>query len=218
MPLNRVWFSRSWVLNRVYDFTIKRLEQGFFLDWKSYNGSWFCIQNKANQGRKVVSPALDRLAKWEVFVLNRIGVCGPRRHTSTQISLEYPSPPPPPGLIRRRVLFKGGKCFDHLQYFTLNTLNSCHSSQTYHCIILAPLKKSFLRLNLLPYLAYAGMCPWTGYGFQGLESWTGYTISQLSVLNMVSFWTGSLSMSVKTCDERPTFAIIFFPKHLFLRF
>ena len=24
---------------------------------------------------------------------------------------------------------------------------------------------------------------------------------------MVSFWTGSLSRSVKTCDERPTFAI-----------
>ena len=30
VPLNRVWFSRSWV----YDFTIKRLEQGVFLDWK----------------------------------------------------------------------------------------------------------------------------------------------------------------------------------------
>ena len=25
-------------------------------------------------------------------------------------------------------------------------------------------------------------------------------------------------MSVKTCDERPTFAIIFFPKYLFSRF
>ena len=30
VPLNSVWFSRSWV----YDFTIKRLEQGVFLDWK----------------------------------------------------------------------------------------------------------------------------------------------------------------------------------------
>ena len=50
------------------------------------------------------------------------------------------SPPPPhPGLIRRRVLFKGGQGFDHLQYFILNTLNGCHSSQTYHCIILASL-------------------------------------------------------------------------------
>ena len=30
VPLNSVWFSRSWV----YDFTIKRLEQGVFLNWK----------------------------------------------------------------------------------------------------------------------------------------------------------------------------------------
>ena len=36
VPLNRVWFSRSWVLNRVYSFTIKRLEQGVFLDRKPF--------------------------------------------------------------------------------------------------------------------------------------------------------------------------------------
>ena len=36
VPLNRVWFSRSWVLNRVRNFTIKRLEQGVFLDWKLF--------------------------------------------------------------------------------------------------------------------------------------------------------------------------------------
>ena len=36
VPLNRVWFSRSWVLNRVYNFTIERLEQGVFLDWKPF--------------------------------------------------------------------------------------------------------------------------------------------------------------------------------------
>ena len=47
----------------------------------------------------------------------------------------------------------------------------------------------------------------TGYGFQGLESLTGYTISLLSVLNRVSFWNGSLSKNVKICDERSTFAI-----------
>ena len=34
--LNRVWFSRSWVLNRVYNFTSKGLEQGVFLDWKPF--------------------------------------------------------------------------------------------------------------------------------------------------------------------------------------
>ena len=36
VPLNRVWFSRSWVLNRVYNFTIKLLEQGVVLDWKPF--------------------------------------------------------------------------------------------------------------------------------------------------------------------------------------
>ena len=34
VQLNRVWFSGSWVLNRVYNFTIERLEQGVFLDSK----------------------------------------------------------------------------------------------------------------------------------------------------------------------------------------
>ena len=58
MPLNRVWFSRSWVF-RVYDFTIKRLEQGIFLDWKPF--------------RECVS-CLKRVAKWAIFVLNRVGV------------------------------------------------------------------------------------------------------------------------------------------------
>ena len=32
VPLNRVWFSESWVVNMVYNFTIKYLEQGVFLD------------------------------------------------------------------------------------------------------------------------------------------------------------------------------------------
>ena len=41
-----------------------------------------------------------------------------------------------------------------------------------------------------------------------LGSLTGYTILLLSVLNRVrSFWTESLSKSVKTCDERSTFEI-----------
>ena len=45
------------------------------------------------------------------------------------------------------------------------------------------------------------MCRWTGYGFQGLES-SGYTISPLSVLNRVSFWTGSLLESVSPVLKR----------------
>ena len=36
--------------------------------------------------------------------------------------------------------------------------------------------------------------------------------------NRVSFWTGSLSKSVKTCAGYICNTNIFFPKHLFLRF
>ena len=43
----------------------------------------------------------------------------------------------------------------------------------------------------LPYLAYTGMCRWKGYSFQGLGP----------------FGNGSLSKSMKTCDERCTFAM-----------
>ena len=38
VPLNTVWFSGSWVLNRVYDFTDKRLEQNVNLDRKPWTG------------------------------------------------------------------------------------------------------------------------------------------------------------------------------------
>ena len=39
VPLNRLWFSGrvESFKNRVYNFTSKRLEQGFFLDWKPIN-------------------------------------------------------------------------------------------------------------------------------------------------------------------------------------
>ena len=50
------------------------------------------MQNKENQGRKVVSPVLNRVAKWGIFVLNRVEVCRPRRHTSPQSFLECPHP------------------------------------------------------------------------------------------------------------------------------
>ena len=44
------------------------------------------MQNRKNQDQKVVSPVLNRLAKWAIFVLNRVGVRRPRRHSSTQTS------------------------------------------------------------------------------------------------------------------------------------
>ena len=121
VPLNRVWFSRSWV----YDFTIKRLEQGVFLDWKPSKSVKTCEerptfakpiifflniyfsaknylilyakQSKSGSESSVSCHGLklNRVAKWEVFVLNRVGGCWPRRHTSTQkISLSVPPPLP----------------------------------------------------------------------------------------------------------------------------
>ena len=52
------------------------------------------------------------------------------------------------------------------------------------------------------------MCRWTGYVFHGLES-SEYTISPLSVLNRVSFWTGSLLECVSPVLNRGTKWAIF---------
>ena len=111
-----IWF---WVLNRVYNFTIKRLELGVFLDWKLFKecedlrwAVYICSSNifflniyfhdfsvknylilyakQTNQGQKVVFPVLNRVAKWAIFVLNRVGVWRPQRHTPSQTSLECP--------------------------------------------------------------------------------------------------------------------------------
>ena len=89
VPLNRVRFSRFWVLNRVYNFTIERLELGVFLDWKPFKECedlrWavyicntnnfflnicfhdFSVKNylilyakQTNQDKKVVFPVLKR--------------------------------------------------------------------------------------------------------------------------------------------------------------
>ena len=54
----------------------------------------FCIQNKTNQGQKVVSPVLNRAAKWAIFVLHRVKVWRPWGHPPTQTSSECPPPPP----------------------------------------------------------------------------------------------------------------------------
>ena len=48
------------------------------------------MQNKTNEGQKVVSPFLKRVAKWAIFVLNRARVWRPRRHIFTQTFLEPP--------------------------------------------------------------------------------------------------------------------------------
>ena len=40
--------------------------------------------------------------------------------------------------------------------------------------------------GVLPSLAWAGMCRWTGYANRGLESQTGYIISPFSVFNSLS--------------------------------
>ena len=54
------------------------------------------MQNKTNRDKKVVSPVLNRVAKWAIFVLDRVGALRPRRHSSSQTSLECRPPTPPP--------------------------------------------------------------------------------------------------------------------------
>ena len=56
----------------------------------------------------------------------------------------------------------------------------------------------------LPYLAHTGLCRYTQYCFQSLESYTGCTNPPLSALNRVSFWT---RRSVKVGDEWFTFLL-----------
>ena len=52
VPLNRVWYSGSSVLHRVYDFTIKRLEQGVFFarnPFKECEGYGWAVSNVYQQ-------------------------------------------------------------------------------------------------------------------------------------------------------------------------
>ena len=110
-----IWF---WVLNG-----IERLELGVFLDWKPFKECedlwWavyicstnnfflniyfhdFSVKNylilyakQIHQGQKVVSPVLNRVAKWAIFVLNRVGVWRPRRHTWPLPKLPSSDPSP----------------------------------------------------------------------------------------------------------------------------
>ena len=48
------------------------------------------MPNKSNQGQRVASPVLNRVVKWTIFVLNRVGVWRPQQHSSTQTS--HPRP------------------------------------------------------------------------------------------------------------------------------
>ena len=99
--LNRVWFLRSWVLNRVYNFTFKLPEQGcfwtgslskslktcnerstlaipvmFFLNIYFHDFSvktFFILHAKQNKSGSE-SPVLNRVAIWASFVLHRVRV------------------------------------------------------------------------------------------------------------------------------------------------
>ena len=67
------------------------------------------MQNKKSQGQKVVSPVLNRVAKWAIFVLNSAGVWRPRRHSTTHTSLECPP--------RIFLVLKSEGYFTYLQLF-----------------------------------------------------------------------------------------------------
>ena len=122
------------------------------------------MQNKVDQGRKVVSPVLNRVAKWEVFVLNRVGVCGHWRHTSKQTSLEClpPSPPLPPPPHTHTNTHTGSTVWVY-RLFVLDTREVYHKFGGGTFLYGLPGVVFSLRLM--------GMCRWMGSHF---HDWTGY--------------------------------------------
>ena len=117
VPLNRVWFSRSWVF-RVYNFTIKRLEQGVFLDWKRFRVYVSCLK----QGNEMSN-----------FCVNQ------GRGLKVSAAQLYPDflwvpPPPPPPRESKEVWWelKRGDCVRvqrvkiyHLAVLALNSFSLC---------------------------------------------------------------------------------------------
>ena len=119
MPLNALLISESWVLNWVYNFTIKHLEQGVFLNpkptkeleswqwvvfslhliptmnvffFRKSNSMMFetLIETKWIRVMKFGLLSLKRVAKWPIFVLSRVRVEGlSGTPRPVQTSLEY---------------------------------------------------------------------------------------------------------------------------------
>ena len=56
----------------------------------------FCVQEEMNQDHDGESYVINMVAKWRIFVLNKVRVWWPRRHTSFQNSVQYSPPAPPP--------------------------------------------------------------------------------------------------------------------------
>ena len=126
VPLNRVWFSRSWVLNRVYNFTIKLLEQGVVLDWKPFKEcedlrsavyicntnnfflntyfhdfsveSYLIVYVKQNKSRSERSASYPKQGTGSGFE----GLCG-----TALRRLPVSAPPPPPAFDPPRRRWKG---------------------------------------------------------------------------------------------------------------
>ena len=120
-----VWFSSSWVLNRVYNFTIKHLEQGVFLDWKPFKEcedlQWvayicntdnfflniyfhdFSVKNylilyekQSKSGWESGVSCLKQGGEMRSFCLKQGRGFRPWWHPSTQTSLVCPPPPHSP--------------------------------------------------------------------------------------------------------------------------
>ena len=124
VPLNRVWFSRSWV----YDFTIKRLEQGVFLDWKPSKSVKTCEerptfaipiifflniyfsaknylilyakQSKSGSESSVSCHGLKQGSEMRSLCLKQgRGLLASAAHLYTNFPWVFPPPPSPPGIF-----------------------------------------------------------------------------------------------------------------------
>ena len=71
--------------------TLSCLKQGVqFLVLSVLNRVPFFLYAKQNKSWSKLSPVLNKVAKWTIFVLNsRVGVWRPRRQSSTQTSLDW---------------------------------------------------------------------------------------------------------------------------------
>ena len=124
VPLNSVWFSRSWV----YDFTIKRLEQGVVLDWKPSKSVKTCEerptfaipiifflniyfsaknylilyakQSKSGSESSVSCHGLKQGSEMRSFCLKQgRGLLASAAHLYTNLPWVFPPPPPRPGFL-----------------------------------------------------------------------------------------------------------------------
>ena len=114
VPANVVWFSSSWILNRMCNFTISNFQNNIFLDYKllrytaQASAITVFISGDENSSRKYILSEYVHVAKWgwktrisdnftvlkwEDFFRNRGKVLCILPHNAIQTSIQLPSHP-----------------------------------------------------------------------------------------------------------------------------